>query len=260
MENIRIWIGSEDKTNLPCKVLQYSILKNTNQDVQFHVDPGFSWKNRNSVKLGLGTGFSLQRWVIPERFQYNGLAIYLDADQLVFGDIAELWNYQEEFYKYQAINQSGIACSYQKDKWFKHAPATSVMLIDCAKAKNWPLNTQEKIESYLQTDKDRKKYISLMHVQNPPFSSPALEIPIYWNRFNKFVPGTKLLHYTIEPKQPWYDPNHPNKDLWRDYLRMALKENYISKEEVQIELNRFQRPSGCCRGQGLHPYWAKFIK
>jgi len=256
VDAIRIWIGTEQKTNLPCKVLQFSILKNTKQEIQFHIDPGFSWKNRNSAKLGIGTGFSLQRWTIPEKFQYNGLCLYLDADQLLFSDIALLWNYHNLL---DVNPQLSIACTYQKDKWFKHAPATSVMLIDCEKAKNWPLNNQEKIEAYLQTDKDRKKYSLLMHAQIPPFEHLPLEIDINWNRFNKFVNGTKLLHYTEEPRQPWYDPKHPNKNLWRDAFREALKEGYITKEEVLVELNHYQKPTGCCRGQGLHPYWRKFI-
>lgn len=256
-DKIHIWIGTEQKTNLPCKVLQYSILKNSKSQIQFYTQPGFSWKDRRYVKLGLGTGFSLQRWVIPWQLGYMGFCIYLDADQLVLAEIQELWNYQE---KLLDNSESSIACTFQKDKWFKHAPATSVMLIDCKKAKDWTLNTQENIEKYLADDKNRKKYIQLMHAQSPPFKHPPLEIDINWNRFNKFVPGTKLLHYTIEPKQPWYDPSHPNKDLWRNYLREALSDNYITKEEIRVELNRYQKPSGCCRGEGLHPYWRKFIK
>lgn len=254
---IKIWIGTEEKTNIPCKVLQYSILKHSNSKIEFVTDPGYSWKNHKNVKLGIGTGFSLQRWTIPEKFQYEGFAIYLDADQLVLSDIQELWNHREEMQKNSDIS---IACTYQKDKWFKNGPATSVMLLDCKRAKDWPLNNQEKIEAYLEHDNERKKYIHLMHALKPPFYHLPLEIPIHWNRFNKFVPGTKLLHYTIEPKQPWYDPSHQNKDLWRDYFREALKNGHITKEEVKIELDRFVRPSGCCRGEGLNPYWEKFIK
>lgn len=255
MSNILVWIGSEAKTNLPCKVLQYSILQHTKEKVDFIVKPGISWKTHAGRKLGEGTGFSLQRWYIPEQLNYEGFCIYLDADMIVFADITELWNYWTKL----VYHKKSIACTYQEDKWFKHAPATSAMLIDCERAKEqWMYCRQVHIEEHLHEDKDRKRYIALMHCQSPYFDEP-LEIDINWNRFNRFSPGTKLLHYTIEPRQPWYDKSHPNKDLWRDYFRSALESGFISKEEVEIELKRYVQPSGCCRGEGLHPYWRKFI-
>lgn len=255
---IRIWIGTEEKTNLPCKVLEHSILKHTKAPVKFFKDPGHSWKTQAGRKLGVGTGFSLQRWCIPEKMKYEGFCIYLDADMLVFGDIYEIWAYREAM---QDIGKS-IACTYQEDKWFKYAPATSVMLIDCAKAREqWQfrLIRQADIEEYLADDKDRKKYIALMHADEKLFYHQPLEIPQYWNNFNKPNKFTKLLHYTVEPAQPWYSPGHLFKELWRDAFVDALKEGYITKKEVEIELKRYVAPSSCCRGEGLNPYWRKFL-
>lgn len=257
VEPIRIWIGTEAKTNLPCKVLEHSILKNSKwaNEILFFKEPGISWKTASGKKLGVGTGFSLQRWYIPEKMNYEGFCIYLDADMLVFDDILGLWNYQFAL----TARNSTIACTYQADKWFKHAPATSVMLLDCRLAPHiWWWSKQEGLEQHLSDDKDRKKYIALMHAQEP-YTDIPLEIDINWNRFNKFSLGTKLLHYTVEPDQPWYKPSHPFKNLWRDAFVSALKEGYITKEEVKTELKRFSAPSNCCRGEGLHPYWRKFI-
>lgn len=258
-DEITIWIGTEFKTNLPCKVLQHSILRHSKfRDlIKFYEQPGISWKTESGRKLGEGTGFSLQRWYIPEKFNYEGFCIYLDADMIVFHDIIELWNYRFELIS----KQRSIACTYQKDKWFKDAPATSAMLIDCLAAKSsWKYNNQRLIEKHLIEDKDRKKYVALMHAQEPYVDRP-IKIDISWNRLNKFHLGTKLLHYTEEPKQPWYYPEHPYKDKWRDALVAALEDNYITKEEIKVELDRYEKPgNNCCRGQGLHPYWEKFIK
>src|SRR5688572_10987247 len=138
---INIWIGTEHKTNIPCKVLQHSILKNSKfaDQIKFYTEPGISWKTQAGRKLGVGTGFSLQRWYIPEKFNYEGYCIYLDADMLVFYDIIELWNYKFELSRLE----TSIACTFQSDKWFKFAPATSVMLIDNKAAKDWLYNSQE---------------------------------------------------------------------------------------------------------------------
>jgi len=64
---------------------------------------------------------------------WQGRAIYLDADQLVFGDIAELWNKPETV---PAPPGCACWCSFQPDKFSKLPwPQTSVMVIDCAAAK-----------------------------------------------------------------------------------------------------------------------------
>lgn len=229
-------------------------MKHTEQSIEFIDLRGFSWKHLKDSHLGSGTGFSLLRWFIPQQCDFQGAAIYLDVDMLVFSDILDLWN------KISELNGASIACTYQKDKWFDKAPASSVMLIACQKAKEqWKYSTEEQIVSHLKDDSKRKKYIALMHAQyvNPP----PIEIDINWNRFNRFVPGTKLLHYTVEPDQPWYNPKHPFKDLWRDYFVETLKEGLISREDCEKEIKRFTPAKACsgCRAEGLHPYWAKFL-
>ncbi|MBM4264570.1 MAG: hypothetical protein FJ145_24490 [Deltaproteobacteria bacterium] len=60
-------------------------------DVQFMCDiPVPLPKDRENQPR---TGFSFSRFLIPSLCQYRGKAIYLDADMLVFDDIAKLWDY-----------------------------------------------------------------------------------------------------------------------------------------------------------------------
>ncbi len=264
METLRICIGTEPKTTIPYKVLCYSIRKHLNPDyeVEFYPMMGESWVKR---KTSEGTGFSLQRWYIPEYFMFLGKAIYLDVDMLCFTDISELWNIDQSF---AAKHRGSIYCTFQKDKFFEHAPATSAMLIDCEKAKDdWLLYEAEQINKFVEATKDRSNYIHLMHAGHVKHKT---EIPLKWNRFNDYVPtpqdnrktnqGTAILHYTEEPKQPWYYPQHTYKDLWRDYLVECIDQGLISNAEIKSEVQKFKPHTKVERGQGLHPYWLKFAK
>lgn len=173
---------------------------------------------------------------------------------LNFSDIQELWNIKLD------EKNTSIACTYQKDKWFDKAPASSCMLIDCQRAKTqWRYSTEQQMTDLLQSDVKRKKYIRVMHAQD--VNPQPLEIDINWNRFNTHKPGTKILHYTVEPHQPWYHPEHPFKDIWRDYFVETLKAGLISRQQCEQEIKRFQPAKSCdgCRAIGLHPYWKKFL-
>jgi len=250
MEKIRIFIGTEPKTNIPLKVLKYSILKHTKSEIEFNELGGHSWKYTKQAPLQIGTGFSLHRWYIPELCDYQGNAIYLDVDMLVFVDIAELFHIN--------LQNGSVACCYTKNKWYEKAPATSCMLISCQKAKQqWQYYTEKQIIELLQVDEKRKKYVALMHAQ---YVTPQpLEIDPLWNCFNNRKPGCKILHYTKEDQQPWYYPENKEKNIWRDYFLECLKAGLISKAECEFEIKRFQPHTSCCRGEGLHKYWSKFL-
>jgi lipopolysaccharide biosynthesis glycosyltransferase len=263
-ETIRICIGCEAKTEIPRKVLEFSIRKhlNPNFKVEFYPMMGESWINRSAATLGIGTGFSLQRWLIPEYFMFSGKAIYLDVDILCFDDIAEFWLIDETIHPDRHGNRASVYCTFQKDKFYERAPATSTMLIDCDLAREqWSLKTSEEITNHLKDDKNREKYVKLMHGGH---CGKITEIPLKWNRFNTFFPEvnnqkqTSILHYTIEPKQPWYYPEHPHKDLWRDFLIEAIEAGVVSKAEIKAEVQKFKPHTNSSRGQGLHPYWLKF--
>jgi len=254
LETIVIAIGTEEKTKIPCKVLMHSILRSTKNPVEFHLMEGASWTKFSSRKLGVGTGFSLMRWRIPEQLDYKGFAIYLDADQIVLRDIAELWsmniNYPEK--------ASSIYCTYQDDKWLKNSPNTSVMLIDCERAKKewWPI---AKIEEYLEKDcPKRSRYVKIMHALH--LDVAPTKIPVHWNHLNMARADTALLHYTSEAHQPWYNPQHPECYLWKQELISAIQNKIVTVEEMQKEISRFKPHTKNARGQGLHPYWAKWCK
>lgn len=253
---IKIFIGTEPKTELARKVLEYSILKNTNSQVQFNPMLGEDWVVRPNQYVG--TGFSLLRWSIPERCNNEGFAIYLDADIIALGDIKELWECDVTY----PNNGCSVWCTYRTDGVRSiSTPESSVMLIDCAKAKGNQPSYQNCVD-YLENDPNpgsRSRYKKIMWCLK--HQCPPQVIPSRFNRLNDPSPveNAVLLHYTIERKQPWYNPNHPFASLWEELLKESLGEGYVQKDEVQNYLDKYRPFEAGKRGYGLHPYWKKVL-
>ena len=89
-EKVRVFIGTEAKTEIARKVLECSIQRRTETKVECVAMIGREWEYSHEG-IPFGTGFSLRRWMIPEYCNWQGRAIYLDADQLMLGDVEELW-------------------------------------------------------------------------------------------------------------------------------------------------------------------------
>lgn len=254
---IRIGIGTEPRTEIARKVLEYSILKNSSSDIKFYPLMGEDFKNRGI--LGQGTGFSLLRFILPEYFNYEGKAIYLDADMLVLSDIKELW----EIDKQTNLKENIVWCKLGNEE--KKLAETSVMLINCKNAKN-KMMTLADIEEYLKEDVDRKKYREIMKLQylNPK----PIEISRYWNIMDKGCcysgpkdfssKKAKLLHFTDIKNQPWYQPKNPNSSIWGKYFKEAYSANYFTLEDLRVEASKYDY-SNPRRPNGLHPYWIKYL-
>lgn len=256
---INIFIGTEPKTEIARKVLEHSILTQTKHrdKIQFKPMLGEDWAEKSQAAIkASGTGFSLLRWSIPERMEYKGAAIYLDADILCFGDITELYMADATY----GNETTSTWCCYYKHKWFqKHVtPETSVMLIDCAKAETKQPSFQNCLDYVRKGGKDRTNYMRIMRAlkHNPP----PQEIPSKFNSLNDLQDDTLLLHYTIEPQQPWYNPDHKFADPWKDALRDALDDNYVSEEEVREAISNYrQHVPNKHRANGMHPEWEKLV-
>lgn len=246
LDPIRIFIGTEEKTKVPFDVLSYSIKRHTSHEVVITPMIGDEWK----VPEGLhqGTGFSLRRFMIPKFCNFEGFAIYLDADQLVFGDIAELWGYSD------LMADKSIACTYCVDKSCPKVPGvqSSVMLIDCAKC-GW---VPEELWNILRGGYIYQSFMHLGFMNTTP-----LKIPGYWNSLNVFEEATtRLLHYTKEPEQPWYKPDHPFATVWQRELSRAIADKVVAKSDFESALRLWDAPRIDRRPkQGLHPFYSKYL-
>ena len=263
---IRIFIGTEPKTQVAFKVLKSSIERRTKAEVEitpmmgnWHV-PRFWEYSTEGFKQG--TGFSLRRWLIPEACGWQGLAIYMDADQIVLGDVQELWDAPKHWPA--ARSGTSVWCTHQPDKFSQRPwPQSSVMLIDCAAAKTSGMGwKREPMLQHLRDHPTQQAYADFMHCgwMNPP---PA-KIPDCWNHLNVFVPQgrpkhTRLLHYTKEPEQPWYKPDHPLAQLWHLELQEAIKDGNVHIKEFEYALSQWSVKEDWRKTNGLHPSYKRYL-
>lgn len=249
-EPIRVFIGTEPKTEIARIVLEDSIRKHATTAVEVTPMIGPEWEY-SLQGITVGTGFSLRRWMIPAACGWKGKAIYMDADQLVFGNVVDLMSYHPD--------ASVIACSYQPDKFSKTPwPQTAVMTIDCEKAKDhWGFYI-DKILAYLKATPTKQAYADFMHAT---WLSPQPGVsPIEWNHLNEYVAGrTKLLHYTKEDAQPWYKPDHPLAYLWCEALQQAIQRGLVTKDMFTHALSQWGVKQDWRNSNGLHPYYRKYL-
>src|SRR5207237_1121984 len=121
---IRLFVGTDSTQRLAARVLEYSIKCHSSMSVDFvpmcDVPVPLPRDPRNRPR----TGFSFARFLIPSLCGYQGRAIYLDADMLVFDDISKLWDLP--------LGEAGVLCAEQPtDKG--RIRQYSVLLLDCAR-------------------------------------------------------------------------------------------------------------------------------
>lgn len=277
--SLRVFIGSEPKTEIAAQVLMHSITSRTRVPIEFTVMVGPEWEY--PIKgIKVGTGFSLRRWMIPKAMNWNGGAIYLDADQIVFADIKELLDVIEQTAK--VVRGITAWTTYQPDKYYKHpAPQTSVMALDCENAKGkWGFEI-DKILAHLRGHPDKVTYAKFMHAEwmmpklraelpkgyltfddesFREFDHPV-KLPIEWNHLNKYEHGkTKLLHYTKEDEQCWYKPDHPLAKHWKRALELAIDANMVTQDMLKKALSQWGNKQDWRRMNGLHPWYKRYLK
>ncbi|MGK2913435.1 MAG: hypothetical protein ACSLE5_03090 [Porticoccaceae bacterium] len=226
---VSIYIGCMPQHHLVVQVLIWSVQQHTRRPVHFHriyeKAPSFAMPSRRENRPG--TAFSFQRFLVPELAGYRGRALYLDADQIVFGDVGRLF---DRPMRGQPVLPSNT------DYWWQHKPQarSSVMLLDCARL-DWDIR-----RLVADLDADRISYATL-------FALPEYRhtLPARWNSLDRYRPGwTALLHYTSKPRQPWIHHRHRLGSLWFRYLFQALDAGHIQEREVEEALaHGFVRPS-----------------
>ncbi len=221
-EPVRVFVAATPAEWLPARVLEFSIREKTDLavDVSFLYQSGIDIPVPDNPKNRPRTPFSFQRFLIPELCEYQGRAIYLDADMQVFKDITELWNYPLDEADLLTVKDGGNGRKGQ----------FSVMLLDCARLK-WDIKAI--VEKLNSGDLD---YAGLMYEMKV---APEIgkNIDPKWNSLESFKPATTaLLHYTDMNTQPWISLANPLGYLWVSCLKRAISFGFITREEVEREV------------------------
>ena len=137
---INIFIGYDNKERVSFNVLSHSIIQNSTKPVAItpialnNLKDDFV-RERNNLS---STEFSFSRFMIPHLMNYQGWALFMDCDMLMFEDIAELWRMRDDRYAIQVCKHDytpkektkflgQVQTAYPKKNW------SSFMLMNCKK-------------------------------------------------------------------------------------------------------------------------------
>lgn len=125
MKPLRVFIGFDDRQPIAYTVAQHSIV--TNSSLPVSVTP-LIHRQLPINRKGL-TSFTFTRYLVPFLCGYEGYALFVDADVLCLGDVAELpWDADEavSVVPHSVVDKLGA-------KFSVHFERPSVMLFNCAK-------------------------------------------------------------------------------------------------------------------------------
>lgn len=229
MQTTQIAIGTEANQYLTQRVLEYSIRLHANGPLDIRI------AMQTEARVG-GTNFGFVRFKVPCIFNYQGRAIYQDADQLAFADEAELLKLLDDQHTFALVNRPK---GYFGGKPVPVHNQTSVMVMNCEKLKAWdpkvmfnhvvPNKTHLKEGQIEYRDFMTLKWVDQNEIQ---------PIDPSWNHFNIVEPDTKIVHYSHVRSQPWKNPKHPLSEQWGDWLKRSILDGFVGRTEVVREVWR----------------------
>lgn len=189
---LRIFIGYDDRQKVTYNVAQQSLIDTCSKPIS--ITP-LVLPTLPITRRGL-TPFTYSRFLVPHLCGFDGLALFMDADMLARGDVAELFELAESQRGRHAV---WVAKNKLRFEW------ASLILFDCAHADNRALTPE-----FVQTaDK--------LHVIG--WTDAIGDLPLEWNHlvgYDEPNPDAKLIHYTqgipafpetqgTEHSGPWMD-------------------------------------------------------
>lgn len=167
----RIFIGLDERQPVSYNVLSHSIVARTSEPVA--VIP-LKLDTLPLKRCGL-TPFTFSRFLVPYLCEFKGMALFMDLDILVRGDIAELFALADENYAAQVVKNK------IKFEW------ASMIMFNCSHPSNAVLTPEyvEKAEGLHKLSWLDEKEVG--------------DLPAEWNHcvgYDEQRPDAKLIHYT----------------------------------------------------------------
>ena len=228
-EKLKIFIGTEPNQYVPQQVLIYSIKEKLSRPADIRPT------RQKDGRVG-GTNFGFVRFNVPQLANYNGKAVYMDADQIVLDDMAKLFDALDDSHDIALVqNAQG---SYNK-KELTRANQTSVMVLNCDRLKDW--NPKTMFDGVVANREEPKagqiRYKNFMQLEHLD-QSRIQELDPAWNHYNQEFPNSKLIHFSHVRSQPWKNPAHALTPMWTQWLKRAMKAGYLSRARLLWEIIR----------------------
>ena len=218
---INVFIGYDSKEKVAYNVLSHSIIQNSTKPVAItpialnNLKDDFV-RERNNIS---STEFSFSRFIIPHLMNYQGWALFMDCDMLMFEDIAELWRLRDDRYAVQVCKHDytpkvekkflgQVQTKYEKKNW------SSFMLMNCKKCTTL---TPDYVNKASGLELHQFKWLEGDHLIG--------DLPLEWNWLvgeYEYKEDVNNVHYT--KGGPWFE-DYAKCDYSQDWFRNLEESN-----------------------------------
>ena len=212
---INIFIGYDNKERVAYNVLSHSIIQNSTKPVAItpialnNLKDDFV-RERNSLS---STEFSFSRFMIPHLMNYQGWALFMDCDMLMFEDISKLWRMRDDSKAIQVCKHDytpktdtkflgQVQTKYPKKNW------SSFMLMNCKKCTTL---TPDYVNKASGLELHQFKWLESEELIG--------EIPLEWNWLvgeYDYKENVSNVHYT--EGGPWFE-EYKDVDYSQDWFQ-----------------------------------------
>ncbi len=218
MDPINIYIGFDSRESVAVNVLTNSLQAHASQplhvaQVRLSQLKGIYLREHDPLQ---STEFSFSRFLVPWLNDYEGWALFIDADMLCLSDIAQLWNLRNDRFAVQVVKHEHHCTSTTKFQGMPQTPYarknwSSVTLFNCKRCRAL---TPEFVNRATGLELHQFQWLS---------DSEIGELPPECNVLVGVEPlpaNACILHYTLGG--PWFD----------DCLTMKEAQTWLKAREI----------------------------
>ncbi len=221
----RVFIGYDPREEVAVNVLTASFQAHATIPVQIgqvRLDQlrGVYTRERDPKQ---STDFSFSRFLVPWLAGYQGWALFIDADMLCLGDIAELWALRDENKAVQVVKhrhecEEGLKFQGMPQTPYGRKNWSSVMLFNCERCRAL---TPEYVNTATGLELHQFRWLA---------DGAIGDLPPEWNVLVGVQPvpaSPKVLHYTLGG--PWFDDclDMPESGRWLE-ARAAMNRPLVA--------------------------------
>ena len=218
---INIFIGYDSKEKVAYNVLSHSIIQNSTKPVAItpialnNLKDDFV-RERNALS---STEFSFSRFMIPHLMNYQGWALFMDCDMLMFEDVSKLWRMRDDSKAIQVCKHDytpkeskkflgQVQTKYEKKNW------SSFMLMNCKKCTTL---TPDYVNKASGLELHQFKWLEGDHLIG--------DLPLEWNWLvgeYEYKEDVNNVHYT--KGGPWFE-EYAKCDYSQDWFKNLEESN-----------------------------------